>query len=221
MLRRVNFFPGCASSTLRIATTANTSFFLATTTTTQLVDAQRHASKSSGTTTKYQARPSRDKTIGFKVYLGQPVLKGMELLRQKQRTNHRWGVREPDYHPGRNVTMHAKVRNLTADVSGVPTLRKSKIDPVRYEWLDVEPDIQKVYRTAQLRKLYFAPRGRASEMSGKHNARYAEEEEDLREPDWRQRVMRKMPLTERFPDPNLLTRGLVKSIAPKPRFFHE
>jgi hypothetical protein len=178
------------------------------------------ASKASGTTTKYQARPSRDKNVGFKTYLGKPMLKGQPIVYQRRRIDHRFGYREPDYHPGNNVTMHVRNYDITADVSGVPTVRQSKINPTGYEWIDVEPDIQKVYRTQQLRR-FMGPRGGASAMAAQHNARYVDEEDDLREPDWRQRVIRKVPLTERFPDPNLLTRGIVKSIEPKARFYYE
>jgi len=179
----------------------------------------RHASKVSGSATKYQARPSRDKNINFQVVLGTPTLKGSVIRRQRAvYETTKFHVREPDFHAGHNVDMHPTTYTLTARSAGVPTVRWSKISR-GYRWVDIEPDIQKVHRSRQLRE-YYRQRGTLLAMNA-YNEHYLEELHDLQEPDWRDRVMREMPLTERFPDPNLLTRGVVKSIAPKPRFYYE
>jgi hypothetical protein len=169
--------------------------------------------------TKYQRRPSRKTLTGLQVIVGQPVRAGETLALQKYRYESALFVREPDYHAGANVDMDEMTYTLTARVDGVVTLRRSAINP-DFKWLDVDPDIQKVHRTQQMRRHYVA-RSEASPLHPAFNPAFAEEWKELQEPAWRTRVIRKMPDTERFPDPNLLARGLATSIAPKPQYFFE
>lgn len=223
MLRRSLFtspLSSCSASTTLTVVTATTS-----TTTSLLLDSHRHASKATGSNTKYQANNAKNNEIGFRVYLGQPIRKGESIAFQRHSYDHKWGAREPEYQNGRNVHMSSKTKTLTAERDGIPTIRKSDINP-EYEWVDLESDIQKVYRTKELRKHFkdFSGRGmgKLSKMSAQHNrTHYQTELKDLKEPDWRQRVIRDTPLSERFPDPNLLTRGIVMDISPKAPYYYE
>ena len=190
-----------------------------------LFNSHRLASKSTGTNTKYQANNSKDNEIGFRVYLGQPIRKGETIALQRCRYDHRFGRRDPDYHNGKNVKIDQKLNTLTAARDGIPTVRKSEINH-EYEWVDLEEDIQKVYRTQELRKHFknYSGRkfGKLSKMNVQHNRTlYQNELKDLSDPDWRQRVVRDAPLTERFPDPNLLTRGVVGDITPRSPYYYE
>jgi hypothetical protein len=99
------------------------------------------------------------------------------------------------------------------------TVRQSKINPKTRKWVDVEPDIQKVYRSRQVRQ-ELALQGRASAMTNA-NKDYAEELYELEEPRWRERVLAKQSLTERYVDPNKFTRGLVPALKPLDRYCNE
>lgn len=207
--------PTFSSTSVSAATSATT-----TTAISSCFISFRQASKASGGYTQYQARPSRTKDYGFKVFLNQPAKAKTRLLKQICRYDHQHGVREPEYQPGNNVVMDPKLYDLTSTKDGIPSLRPSKINP-SYVWVDVEPDIQKVYRANELRK-HFKNKEQLSFMSVEHNRNaYSEEFHDLEEPDWRQRVMKSMKLTEQYPDPNLLTRGVTFDITPRPRFYYE
>jgi hypothetical protein len=99
------------------------------------------------------------------------------------------------------------------------TVRTSRINPQQRKWVDVEPDIQKVYRTRQVRaELERSERASPYIAANKH---YKEELDELNEPRWRDRVLAKKSLTERFVDPNLFARGLVPALTPLDRYIYE
>ena len=114
--------------------------------------------------------------------------------------------------------MHPKTYSIKATVDGVMSIRTSKID-AEYRWIDVEPDIQKVYRNNQMRQ-YFQRTNQLSPFTH-HNAHYREELSDFEDPAWRERVARVAPVAERFKDPNLLARGVVDHITPRDRYSYE
>jgi hypothetical protein len=80
----------------------------------------------------------------------------------------------------------------------------------------VEPDIAKVKTTRSLRAEFMA-RNQASFLTDA-NESYADEREELREPDWRLAAIAPTKNLERFPDPNAVTRGVSRSAAPKGRY---
>ena len=190
---------------------------------TQLVEATfiRHASKSAGGYPRNQKKSRRTLIHrGPFFFEGEPV-KRQELL-----------VRQPSYYgknpaspwrpwqwqPGRNTTADPATYTIAAGSDGIASVKKNKINP-EYFTVDVEPDIQKVYRGKELRA-EFRKRNELSAYS-KHNSLYESELVDFEEPEWRSRIVAIKTKTERFVDPNLLTRGVVKSIDPAERFTYE
>lgn len=178
----------------------------------------RLASKVTAGNAKNQAGSPRQKAKLFHVIPGTPVTPIEKLKEQRRRFGQDRYSRQPEYRPGRNVRMDPNSFTLYATTKGVMTIRASRINP-SYKWLDVEPDIQKVYRSRQMREA-LAARGKAS-MMVEGNAHYKAELDHLEEPHWRERVMQVPKATERFQDPNLLSRGLVSSLRPLSRYTYE
>eukprot|EP00796_Vickermania_ingenoplastis_P004246 gene4246-3069_t len=169
------------------------------------------ASKVTAGNARNQAGSPRQKAKLFHVIPGTPVTPAEKLKEQRRRYGQDRFSRRPEYLPGRNVRMDPNTFTLYATVKGVVSIRKSRINP-SCKWLDVEPDIQKVRHTNEMRAL-LGQRGAASQMVPQNPA-YREEWDEFQEPRWRERVMRKVPATERFQDPNLFSRGLVSTLEP-------
>ena len=177
------------------------------------------ASKSSGASSKYQSRPSRKTPAQFEVYINGPV-STKDTLKKQRFTYGTSTLRQPDYLPGNYVRMHKATYTLTANRNGVMTVQHSKINPKKMKWLNVEPDIQKVARSREVRE-ELEKNGCASNLS-KVNVTYAASElHDNAEPDWRLRVQKTRTLVEQFPDPNLVSRGMVAHIDPLSRYAFE
>lgn len=171
----------------------------------------RHASKATGTAAANQASSPRRKVVQFQWHLGLPIGRNQLLKTQRcQYDHHHPYVREPAYHAGRYVKMHERKYHLTAVESGVMTIRKSKINS-SYKWVDIEPDIQKVFRSAQIRKA-LGPNS-VTNMTAS-NSNFVQELQDFEEPQWRERVQHVPTPAERFVDPNLFTKGIKKDIDP-------
>ncbi|EPY41129.1 hypothetical protein AGDE_02796 [Angomonas deanei] len=169
------------------------------------------ASKVTAGNAKNQAGSPRQKAKLFHVIPDTPVTPIEQLKEQRRRYGQDRYSRLPEYRPGRNVRMDPNTFTLYATKKGVMQIKKSKNNP-SYKWLEVEPDIQKVYRSRQVREA-LRSRGEASYMVGT-NEHYKAELDELNEPHWRERVMHVKKATNQFPDPNLFTRGLVSSIDP-------
>ncbi|KAK7195214.1 hypothetical protein NESM_000446500 [Novymonas esmeraldas] len=180
--------------------------------------ATRWASKVTAGNAKNQAGSPRQKAKLFHVIPGTPVTPVEKLKEQRRRFGQDRYSRQPEYRPGRNVRMDPNTFTLYATTKGVMTIRTSRIHP-SYKWLDVEPDVQKVFRSRCMRAA-LRRRGMASSMVAS-NAHYRAELDHVEEPQWRERVMRVPKATERFQDPNLLTRGLVPSLRPHSRYAYE
>ncbi|ESL11771.1 hypothetical protein TRSC58_00471 [Trypanosoma rangeli SC58] len=178
----------------------------------------RLASKVTAGNAKNQAGHPRRKAKLFHVIPGTPVTPMEKLKEQRRRYGQDRHSRLPEYRPGQNVRMDPNTFTLYATTKGVMTIRESRIHP-GYKWLDVEPDIQKVYRSLQMRKALSA-RGMASQMVAR-NAHYKSEMDLLLEPHWRDRVSRVPKATERFKDPNLFARGLITELNPMDRYCYE
>lgn len=176
------------------------------------------ASKVTAGNAKNQAGSPRQKAKIFHVIPGTPVSSVEKLKEQRRRFGQDRYSRQPEYRPGRNVRMDPNSFTLYATTKGVLSIRTSRINP-SYKWLDVDPDIQKVYRSQQMRSA-LAARGKAS-MMVRGNAHYTAELDRLEEPHWRERVMATAKATERFQDPNLLSRGLVAELRPLSRYTYE
>lgn len=176
------------------------------------------ASKVTAGNARNQAGAPRKKAKLFHVIPGTPVTPAEKLKEQRRRYGQDRFSRRPEYVPGKNVRMDPNTFTLYATVKGVVSIRTSRINP-EYKWVDVEPDIQKVRRSRQMREA-LADRGEVSEMVPS-NPYYREELDSWREPNWRERVMRKVPATEQFQDPNLLTRGIVPTLDPTHPYCYE
>jgi hypothetical protein len=177
------------------------------------------ASKASGGAAKNQGSATRRKYKQFGGIIGEPISTKEKLKEQRSRFGQTRFSRVPEYFPGNNVTMTRKQFTLYAKVNGVMTVRPSIINPRARKWVDVEPDIQKVYRSRQVRgELDRQERASPFVESNKH---YKNELQELREPRWRDRVMNKKSLAERFVDPNLFSRGLVPALNPLDRYCYE
>jgi hypothetical protein len=182
----------------------------------------RHASKSSGGFSRNQHKKTNKPFRGIFIFPNEPVKKG-ELLATNRGD---YGVpaanlpfRVWDYNAGSNTKIGGNnLRAVTATCDGVATLRKSKINPT-YKWIDVEPDVQKVYRSGELRD-ELERRNQLSPMN-RHNESYLSELCDYEEPGWRDRVLAKPRPSERYRDPNLLSRGVVRSLDPGEQFCYE
>jgi len=167
------------------------------------------ASKSSSGVCRNQVgHKLRRRNVGFKFLKDRPVPGGHVVLTQKWH----WGddkpwVRQPDYMPGKNVTLN-RTYDLTSTTPGVMSVRRSLMDPTK-KWIDVEEDIDKVWRSRGLQKYFF-------ETSQLFSAD-REEELESNDPDWRLRVLKKASAAEKYVDPNLLVRGHVTSIDPTKR----
>jgi hypothetical protein len=171
----------------------------------------RFASKTTGGYTKNQHKKRNLPIHQFEVFLNKPVLKDEVLLTQhsKYEKNKPW-VRTPDVHPGKNVWMNENY-SIGASVTGIVSLRKDKHNPAKIKILDVEPDIQKVYRNKQLQR-HARSKGRYNYMT-EANEEYAYDElPDAMDPEWRNKALHKPKITEQFKDPNLLSRGVVASL---------
>lgn len=176
------------------------------------------ASKVTAGNARNQAGSPRKKAKLFHVIPGTPVTPAEKLKEQRRRFGQDRFSRRPEYLPGRNVRMDPNTFTLYATVKGVMTIRTSRINPA-FKWLDVEPDIQKV-RYSKAWRSALELRGEASNMVAS-NPHYREELDNFEEPHWRERVMKKVPSTQRFQDPNLLSRGLVSSLEPLHCFYYE
>ena len=177
------------------------------------------ASKVSGGAAKNQAGHPKRKFKQFGGYIGEPISTRDTLKEQRSRFGQCKHSRIPEFFPGKNVRMDPRTFTLMANVNGVMTVRQSRIAPAIRKWVDVEPDIQKVYRTNQVRQ-ELERLDRASTMTA-NNKHYREELNELKEPRWRERVMNKKPLVERFVDPNLFVRGIVPELKPLDRYCYE
>ncbi|SCU68174.1 uncharacterized protein TEOVI_000532300 [Trypanosoma equiperdum] len=175
------------------------------------------ASKVTAGNAKNQAGHPRRKAKLFHVVPGTPVTPFEKLKEQRRRFGQDRHSRLPEYRPGNNVRMDPNTYTLYATKKGVMTIRESRINP-KYKWLDVEPDIQKVYRSRELRRA-LQEREMASMAVGE-NSNYRVELDLLLEPDWRERVMHVPKATERFKDPNLFTRGVVNELSPLDRYSY-
>lgn len=184
----------------------------------QPTEQQRFASKATSGNTRYQRRPPKKKPAQFHFIVGSFAKAGYMIRNQKSTYfASRKFEREPDFRAGENVTFLEKDYSLHAQRDGVMTVRHSKIDPT-YKWVDIDPDIQKVKRTREMRA---ALGENASELT-KHNPEYSRTEmHDVNEPNWRERVQAPVSVQERFRDPNLLVRGQAWSIEPKGRYTYE
>ncbi|EPY33448.1 hypothetical protein STCU_02213 [Strigomonas culicis] len=176
------------------------------------------ASKVTAGNAKNQAGAPRKKEKIFHVIPGTPVTPVEKLKDQRRRYGQDRYSRLPEYRPGRNVRMDANSFTLYATCKGVMDIKTSRIHP-SYKWLEVEPDIQKVYRSRQVRSA-LQQRGQAS-MMVEHNPHYRAEHDHVLEPDWRTRVMRVAPATEQYQDPNLFARGIIPSLDPLDRYSYE
>lgn len=178
------------------------------------------ASKTTRGTTRYQARPPARKFKQFMSYINHPVSDREVLKEQRCSFHHVYYTREPEWHAGRNVKMHNKTYTLTATTPGVLQIEKSAINPA-YKWVHIDPDIQKVHRSNELRK-HLSRSGKQSELSRK-NATFLESNEmkDFDEPRWRERVMAVPKSQQRFRDPNLIARGLEMSVVEEEQFCYE
>eukprot|EP00744_Colponema_vietnamica_P020903 GILI01029765.1.p1 GENE.GILI01029765.1~~GILI01029765.1.p1 ORF type:complete len:186 (+),score=31.03 GILI01029765.1:95-652(+) len=174
------------------------------------------ASKSSGTSAMYQARPPRKKPKQFHVILGEGVSKREMIKEQKNRFT-AFFERQPLYLAGKNAWMHPKTYTIRPSTDGIVFQRDSKINPNARRWLDVEPDVQKIARSRKVRN-DLSQLGMSSNMF-KHNKAYTSERHDVESPDWRIEAQKEMKLTERFKDPNLFTRGIETSLKPLDKYF--
>ncbi len=176
----------------------------------------RHASKAAGGNTKYQARPKPAKPKPFLFDVDGCVKGGQRIKEQK----HRYHIgkpheRGPQYWNGDGVHMGSIKYTLVAKTDGILKIRESRSNPA-FKWVEIDPDIRKVKEGRSLRKEMFA-RNMATHMFD-GNKSYADEREELADPDWRIRDLKVERTMERFPDPNLMTRGVSWSGAPKPRY---
>ncbi|ORC86072.1 uncharacterized protein TM35_000301120 [Trypanosoma theileri] len=178
----------------------------------------RLASKVTAGNAKNQAGHPRRKAKLFHVIPGTPVTPLEKLKEQRRRYGQDRHSRLPEYRPGRNVRMDPNTFTLYATTKGVMTIRESRINP-GYKWLDVEPDIQKVYRSREMRKALMSREMTTSMVS--LNSHYKTELDLLHEPKWRERVMRVPKATERFKDPNLFVRGVITELDPMDRYCYE
>lgn len=178
----------------------------------------RLASKVTAGNAKNQAGHPRRKPKLFHVIPGTPVTPLEKLKEQRRRYGQDRHSRLPEYRAGRNVRMDPNTFTLYATTKGVMTIRESRINP-GYKWLDVEPDIQKVYRSREMRNALMS-REMASSMVNS-NPHYKSELDLLQEPRWRERVMRVPKATERFKDPNLFARGVITELNPMDRYCYE
>lgn len=178
----------------------------------------RLASKVTAGNARNHAGTFRKKAKLFHVIPGTPVTPAEKLKEQRYRFGQDRLTRRPEYLPGRNVCMDPNTYTLYATVKGVVSIRTSSINPA-YKWLDVEPDIQKVCQS-NLMRAALELQENASYLTPQ-NPHYKEEWDNFREPNWRERVMRKVPATERFKDPNLFTRGVVPLLEPLNHYYYE
>lgn len=176
------------------------------------------ASKVTAGNAKNQAgRPHRKAKL-FHAIPGTPVAPIEKIKEQRRRYGQDRYSRSPEYLPGRYVKMDPNTFTLYATTKGVFTITTSRINP-SLKWVDVEPDIQKVYRSNEMRKA-LEKRSEVSHLVRENDA-YRAELDALEEPHWRERVMSRRKATERFQDPNLLTRGLVPKLEPLNRYSYE
>lgn len=178
----------------------------------------RLASKVTAGNAKNQAGSPRKKAKIFHVVPNTPVTPVEKLKEQRRRFGQDRYSRQPEYRPGNYVRMDPNSFTLYATTKGVMSIRESRINPA-YKWLDVEPDIQKVYRSRSMRSA-LAARGQASPMVSS-NQNYRAELDSMLEPRWRERVMQVTKVTDRFTDPNAFTRGVVSSLNPLSRYTYE
>lgn len=175
------------------------------------------ASKSSGTSSMYQARPPKRKPKQFHVYLGKGVSK-REYIREQRSTYTVAYERMPQYLPGRNTYMNPKTLTISPGVDGIVLRQDSVINPETRRWLHVEPDVQKVVRSKSISN-HFIKTNMLSPMNHKNRA-YQSEMYDVTHPDWRVKVQREPPLTERFADVNTFTRGIVTKLKPRSKYVY-
>lgn len=175
------------------------------------------ASKISGGHARNQAGAPRKKHVQFHVFLNTPVSTEEPIKRQRQMYGKTKYSRLPEYRAGANVEMSNDF-TLTATVKGVVSVRKSKINP-GYKWVDVDPDIQKIRRSNEIRA-ELQRRGETTTMLPT-NEDYKAEYDVMQEPTWRERVLRVRHATERFADPNLLCRGVIDELKPLDRYDYE
>lgn len=178
----------------------------------------RLASKVTAGNARNHAGTFRKKAKLFHVIPGTPVTPAEKLKEQRYRFGQDRLTRRPEFLPGRNVRMDPSTYTLYATVKGVVSIRTSSINP-SYKWLDVEPDIQKV-RQSGLMRTALDRQERASYLVPQ-NLHYKEEWDTFREKNWRERVMKTIPATERFKDPNLFTRGVVPVLEPLNHYYYE
>lgn len=176
------------------------------------------ASKVTAGNAKNQAGSPRRRAKLFHVIPGTPVTPSERLKEQRRRYGQDRYSREPEYRPGRYVAMDPNTYTLYATVKGVMTVRTSRVHPA-YKWLDVEPDIQKVFRSREMRSALGA-RGQTSALVDS-NRDYDGERHVHEEPRWRERVMNTPELRERFQDPNLFTKGIISSLDPLNRYCYQ
>lgn len=146
---------------------------------------------------------------------------GERLRTQRSRYDHRKLVRLPEWLPGAGTLMEPRTYQISAAIDGILKVRRSKINPEKLKYVEVDPDIQKDYRSTQLRA-HFAGRGEAFPIHPRQPGKAAMAAlHQYQEPDWRLRVMKNPPPRERFIDPNLFARGLISTPAPIPEFNYE
>jgi hypothetical protein len=168
----------------------------------------RFASKATGGFARNQTRKgSRTRPRGLLVPNNSPVKVDERIVLQPPN----WGPGPTQpwrpwlVNPGKNVRVDDQ-RTMWAKKTGVMQMTRSVVNP-EYRTVDIEPDIQRVYRGRELRE-EFDKRGELSEMS-QFNRDYAMEElEDFKDPHWREKVIHVKPPTEKYQDPNLAVRGV-------------
>lgn len=176
------------------------------------------ASKTTAGNAKNQSGRPRRKSKLFHAIPGTPVASIERIKDQRRRFGQDRYSRAPEYMPGRNVRMDPNSYTLYPTQKGIFTIATSRINP-SYKWVDVNPDIQKTYRSNEMRAA-LESRGKASQAV-RRNATYTAELDHFEEPEWRQRVARERKATERFVDPNLFARGIVPRLDPLDRYSYE
>ena len=171
----------------------------------------RFASKtSSGVSRNQRGKKHRRRNVGFQYLKDRPAPAGLVLTQRAWYQGNTLGphepwVRKPEFLPGKNVKLVNDHYDLHAEKQGVMTFRRSHVDS-KVKWLDIEPDINKVWRTRGLQR-HLADRGQLFQ----YNEREAL---DAQQPDWRLEVMQQANRPQ-YVDPNLLSRGVVTSIDPQ------
>ena len=108
-------------------------------------------------------------------------------------------------------TVSTVTYNLKAVCKGVVTATRHAVNP-SFKRIDIEPDIQKVYRANQINQELSLRN--AVTLMREDNPQYEEEYRLWKDRRWRESALRKREPLERFEDPNAFTRGVVPFLNP-------